>query len=90
VSKSLKLSKSRIAEGLVCEKMVFLSVHHPEMKTPVSESQQARFDAGNEVGVLARESFPNGHLIDCEYWEIDRGTQEAADSIARGTNTIFE
>lgn len=60
------------------------------MKTPVSGSQQARFDAGNEVGVLARGTFPNGHLVDCEYWEIDKGIQETANVISKGTNTIFE
>ncbi len=90
MSKSQKLSKSRIAEGLVCEKKVFLSVRHPEMKAQISASQQARFDAGNEVGVLARKSFPNGHLIDCEYWEIDKGIQETIDAVSSGTNTVFE
>ncbi|MBK8202609.1 MAG: hypothetical protein IPK68_09945 [Bdellovibrionales bacterium] len=90
MSKSLKLSKSRIADGLVCEKKVYLSIHNPDLKAAVTPSQQARFDAGNEVGERARDTFPGGILIDREYWQIEDAIDDTARAIADGNNTILK
>ncbi len=53
-------------------------------------AQQAIFDTGNEVGNLARDLFPNGHLIDCEYYELDKALDDTKKAIDNGLNTIYE
>ena len=88
--KTVRLSKSRIADGLVCEKKAYLSIHSPDEKAEVSKTQQARFDAGNEVGERARHLFPGGHLVDKKPWEIKEGQAETKRLIDSGTQTIYE
>lgn len=85
-----RISKSKIVEGLHCEKKVYLSVHHPSLKKNHSLSQQAKFASGEEVGVLARKPFKNGLLIDAKYWETEKAIEATKSAIAKGHNTLFE
>lgn len=57
------LSKSRFLAGLQCHKRLYLECFHPDLADPVDVGQQARFDAGTEVGELARDLYPDGVLI---------------------------
>lgn len=57
------LSKSRFTAGLQCLKRLYLECYHRELADAVDDSTQARFDAGNAVGELARERFPGGRLV---------------------------
>ena len=57
------LSKSRIVAHLQCPKRLWLQINKPELQV-VESAQQARMDAGNTVGDLARQQYPNGILID--------------------------
>lgn len=84
------LSKSKIVEGISCEKKVYLSVHKPELKSPVSPQQQKIFDQGTEVGIRARSEFPGGHEVLADYWNIAAGLKETQDAIQCGNNTIYE
>lgn len=86
----VKLSKSRIADGLICEKKAYLSAHSPDKKAEVSKTQQARFDAGNEVGERARKLFPDGVLISRKPWEIEEAKSETFELIKAGINSIYE
>ena len=61
------LSKTRFTAGLQCLKLLYLDTYSRELVDPVSDSQQALFDAGTDVGVLARQRFPNGLLIEAPY-----------------------
>jgi len=86
----VRLSKSRIADGLVCEKKAHLSIFSPDLKAKVSRTQQAQFDAGNEVGERARLLFPGGHLVDRKPWEIKEAQAETQDVIEANGKIIFE
>lgn len=57
------LSKSRIVAHLQCPKRLWLQINRPDLQI-VDTSQQARMDAGNVVGDLAQQQYPDGILID--------------------------
>ena len=50
---SIRLSKSKFVAGVQCLKRLYLEVYHPELAGEVDEGQEARFEQGHEVGVLA-------------------------------------
>lgn len=54
------LSKSAFIRGLQCHKSLYFKKHNPELEDAVSESQQAIFDKGTNVGILAQELFAGG------------------------------
>jgi len=56
------LSKSSFLKGVQCLKALYLSKHNPEHRDEISEGQQAIFNMGHEVGILAQEFFPGGTL----------------------------
>jgi hypothetical protein len=62
MSTGYRLSKSRYQTGLACPKALWLGVHERHLADLITEGQQARFEAGNRVGVLARDRFPGGVL----------------------------
>lgn len=47
-------------KGLQCEKALYLNRHEPQLKAEVSARQQAVFDRGTNIGLLARDLFPGG------------------------------
>jgi hypothetical protein len=47
-------------KGCQCPKALWLYKHKPELRTEVSDQQQAIFDQGTSVGKLAEQLFPNG------------------------------
>lgn len=87
---NVSLSKSRVMRGLQCEKNLFLSVHHPELEPTVSDSQQALFDQGHEVGARAQKEFPGGVLVDAPYYETDAAVEQTRAAIERNASTIYE
>ena len=82
------LTKSKYLQGLQCHKRLWNEVRHRERTTDISISQQRRFDQGKEVGILARDCFPNGFLIDA----VDPlvAVKHTEQAIKRGTSCIFE
>ncbi len=54
------LSKSKITRGLQCHKSLWLYKNKPELRGEISDSQQAIFDRGTSVGLLAQQKFPGG------------------------------
>ena len=54
------LSKSSFIKGLQCEKGLYLYKHHYDWADEVTEGQQAVFQTGHNVGILAQELFPGG------------------------------
>ena len=57
------LSKSRFMAGLQCHKRLYFECFNRNLADPVDKLQQAIFDPGTEVGVLARNLYPGGLLI---------------------------
>ena len=64
MNSKVTLSKSKLIEGLSCDKKVYFSVHKPDLKAPISAAKQQVFDQGTEIGKLAHNEYPNGVLID--------------------------
>ncbi len=54
------LSKSKYFVGLQCLKRLYLRCYQPELAGETDEQQQAIFDQGKEVGLLAQKAFPPG------------------------------
>jgi hypothetical protein len=83
------LSKSQFTRGLQCHKSLWLLKNRRELQQKPDAGLQARFDAGNEVGILAQELFPGG--IGLEYENgISKNIQKTQEFIASGVETIYE
>ncbi|HWY09961.1 MAG TPA: DUF2779 domain-containing protein, partial [Bacteroidia bacterium] len=54
------LTKYPFQKGTQCSKSIWLHYFQPELKTPPSEAQQMIMDKGTEVGIIARNLYPNG------------------------------
>lgn len=54
------LSKSRVLAGLQCLKRLYLECYHYNERDPLDAARKALFEAGNEVGRVARGRFPGG------------------------------
>ena len=84
------ISKSAFIKGLQCHKALYLRKHHPELEDPVSEAQQAIFDAGTDIGQLATGLFPGGvdlgHYVPENMFENVRVTRDHI----RKQDTIYE
>jgi hypothetical protein len=85
-----RLSKSRFQKGLQCEKALWLSVHAPELATPVTEATQWIFDQGTEVGRLAQELFEGGVEVAEDYRHTDEALATTGRLLAGGATTLFE
>jgi hypothetical protein len=85
-----RLSKSRYMEGLRCPLAVYLSVHNYELRCQPTPEQQARFDAGNRVGELARDRFPGGLLIEQDHLHHREAIEATLQALTAGAPAIFE
>ncbi|MGE0473602.1 MAG: DUF2779 domain-containing protein [Nitrospirales bacterium] len=65
-----RLSKSRFLAGIQCSKRLYLEIHSPELATPPTPDRRAIMDMGTEVGVVAREYFPGGVLVEETHRQI--------------------
>ena len=54
------LTKSKFLKGLDAEALLWRVVNQPETIPPPNDIQQKIFDAGNEIGILAQQYFPDG------------------------------
>jgi len=62
------LSKTRFCTGLQCLKRLYWSFYKPEgFVEEITPQQQAIFDQGHEVGILAQKRFPGGVLVGEDY-----------------------
>ena len=85
------LSKSTFIKGVQCEKALYLHKFNSELADEISQQQEAVFQTGTNVGVLAQELFPGG--IDAspkdytKYFESFKYTQQLIDE---GAEVIYE
>ena len=85
------LSKSTFIKGVQCQKALYLHKYHWKLSDEVSPQQQAIFDRGNQVGLLAQQLFPGG--VDAgpkdytQYFESFKYTQKL---INTGVEVIYE
>ena len=87
--RTFRLSKSRITAGLQCGKRLWLAVHRPELETYSADTQR-RFAAGHDVGLVARELYGPGFLVDGATG-LSRAVAETERLLAQpGDVTLFE
>jgi hypothetical protein len=84
------LSKSQFLRGQQCRKSLWLYRNRPELRTPPDESQQAIFDAGSDIGLLARKLFPDGTAITYAGSTFEEKIARTKKLIAAGVETIYE
>ena len=86
-----RLSKSTFLKGLQCKKALYLYKHHYKLKDPISNSIQAVFDQGTNIGILAQELFPNGVDASPEsYFKMHESIGKTLDFIKKGETIIYE
>ena len=86
----INISKSAFIRGLQCHKSLYLKKHHPDLEDKISEAQQAIFDKGTNVGLLAQTLFPGGidlgSYIPNNFAEVFKQT----DLLIQGEAPIYE
>lgn len=89
-SKSNFISKSLFLRGLQCYKSLYLQKYHPELRSEVSDTQEALFERGKEVGYLAHKLFPGG--VEIPHQNLSPKEQLALTKleIEKGTKILYE
>ena len=89
--KKANLSKSKFLAGLQCLKRLYLQCYQPELAGEPDEKQQAIFDQGKEVGLLAQKAFPSGVLISEDHLHHKEAVSQTKELIAdKSVPAIFE
>jgi hypothetical protein len=85
------LSKSSFIKGMQCKKALYLKNHYPELKDEVSDNQQAIFDNGHYIGVLAHSLFPTGINLKV-FFDMDMplAVSVTSEYIANGSPILYE
>jgi hypothetical protein len=89
-SPDVYLSKSLFIKGLQCHKMLFMQKYKPDLKDEISDSQEAMFAGGRDVGILAWELFPGGVEIPYEGLSHQEQLDLTQQKIQEGQKTIYE
>jgi hypothetical protein len=84
------LSKSQFIRGLQCPKSLYLYKTRPDLKDPVSPSQEAIFQSGTDVGIVAQGLFPGGKLIPYDGLSLNDQLKLTQTEIAAGTKVLYE
>ena len=87
---SIYLSKSLFIRGLQCHKSQYLHKYHSELKDEVTESKEAFYEIGYEVGDYAKRLFPGGTEIVYEENNYAEQLELTRSEIEKGTTTIYE
>lgn len=84
------LSKSLFIRGRQCHKSLWLQKKRTELKDEISEAQQAIFQSGTDVGILAQQLFPGGIEIPYDGLTHQQQIGQTRNEIENGTETIYE
>ncbi|MBL7765942.1 MAG: DUF2779 domain-containing protein [Chitinophagaceae bacterium] len=86
----LNLSKSKYVQGMNCLKSLWLNVYrHDEQQ--ISANQTQKFESGTDIGMLARELFPNGVLaVPSGHNPNAASADYTRELIEQGVTTIYE
>jgi hypothetical protein len=86
-----RLSKSRYTAGVQCHKYLWWKVHEPKaVELQPDIVLKDRFDQGTQVGVLARDRFPGGVLIDLPHHAVAERVERTRELIDASVPAIFE
>ena len=84
------LSKSQYIKGLQCPKALWLYRFRKDMKPEIDLATQARFDTGNQIGLLAQGYFPDGIEVTGDYREIVSAEKLTRQLIEKGHILLYE
>ena len=84
------LSKSQFIRGLQCPKSLYLYKTQPDLRDPVSDAQEAIFQAGTDVGIVAQGLFPGGKVIPYDGMSLDDQKKLTQAEMAAGTPILYE
>ncbi len=84
------LSKSLFLRGLQCHKSLYLYKTQPDLRDPVSDAQEAIFQAGTDVGIVAQGLFPGGKVIPYDGLALEDQKKLTQAEIAAGTSVLYE
>ncbi len=85
-----RLSKSQFMRGLQCHKSLWLYRNKYDLRTHPNEAQEAIFDIGTDVGILAQQLFPEGNEIIYSSDKVEENIAKTKQLIESGTKTIYE
>jgi hypothetical protein len=85
------LSKSTFIRAKQCLKSLYLYKNHIYLRDKISKEQQARFNRGINVGLLAQQLFPNGVNASPENVSLyHQSIIKTKQLIEKGTKIIYE
>lgn len=84
------LSKSQYCKGRQCQKRVWLYNYRKDLAQETSTFQESILTQGNEVGILARQLFPGGELINEDHLNLEGGIRHTQEAIQNNAAAIFE
>ncbi len=87
---NISISKSQFLKGIQCLKSLYLLKYHPELIPEIDESQEALFQSGKEVGVIARGLFPGGVEIVFDAENFSKQLEQTKTEIKKGANILYE
>jgi pimeloyl-ACP methyl ester carboxylesterase len=84
------LSKSLFIRGRQCHKSLWLHKNRPELRDEISDAQQAIFQSGTDVGILAQQLFPGGIEVPYDGLTHQQQIEQTRVELDKGTETIYE
>jgi len=84
------LSKSLILKGMQCPKALYLAKNPPEFEFPPQPHVEAKFQTGNQVGILAQQLFPGGTEIPFHGLSVAKQVEQTRQLIDAGEQVIYE
>ncbi len=84
------LSKSLLLKGLQCSKALWLSKHPPVFEFPPQPNLEAKFRAGDAVGLLAQQLFSGGVEVPFEGFSVAEQVAQTEALMADGAKVIYE
>ena len=85
-----RISKSQYTRGLQCVKSLWLYNYRKDLREEISDSQQAIFDQGHEVGDWARKYYKGGVMLEQGVDDIAGALEETQALIKKGKKLLYE
>jgi len=84
------LSKTSLLKGIQCPKAIYLFKNPPAFAIPADPDLEAKFQAGQEVGVLALQLFPGGTEVPYSGFSVTEQIAKTRELIAAGAEVTYE
>ena len=85
----MTLSKSQYIRGLQCHKSLWLYKNKPELRSLPDSQTESKFEAGYQVGDLAKKLFANGVEIEFDSLNFNGMITKTKELIDSGCKVIY-